>query len=258
VSERLSGTSSTMDTYLDACESGDLHTEVCRLVWSALQWTGDLRRDREIAERPFYRQHSYRHMSKVLGHGTNYLGTPITMAKHTKIDTGIIKEFQARYFRAFPSHGKWHARVGTDLSRDGFLVSLMGRRRHFLGRLQDPATIREAIAFDPQSSLGDILNRGMLQVWRADVVQLLMQIHDAILVQYPAEQEDEIIPQLKRLISVPVELAHDRTLIIPYEVKTGWNWSDFSEKNPDGLKKYDGSDKRNRTEAARWLDTAFR
>src|SRR6516165_6883191 len=29
-------------TYLDACESGDLHTSVCRLAWgSAVNWTGD-------------------------------------------------------------------------------------------------------------------------------------------------------------------------------------------------------------------------
>jgi DNA polymerase I len=246
------------ETYLSACETGDLHTAVCRMAWSNLQWTGDIRLDREIAERPFYRQHSFRHMAKVLGHGTNYAGTPITMAKHTKIDSGVIKDFQSKYFKGFPGHIQWHVRVAADLARDGYLVSLLGRRRHFLGRLTDPATIREAIAFDPQTSLARMLNQGMLQVWRANICQLLMQIHDAILVQYPTEQEDEIIPQLKRLISVPVELAHGRTLVIPYEVKTGWNWSDFSEKNPDGLKKYDGSDKRNRTEAARWMDQAFR
>src|ERR1017187_143250 len=52
--------------YLDACESGDLHTTVCRLAWTELGWTGNLRGDKDIAERPFYRQFSYRHMAKVL------------------------------------------------------------------------------------------------------------------------------------------------------------------------------------------------
>src|SRR5215472_14171481 len=86
--------------YLDACESGDLHTAVCKLAWGGvLPWTDDLRRDKELAEQPFYRQHSYRHMAKVLGHGTNYNGKPYTMAKHTKLDSKLIAEFQQKYFR---------------------------------------------------------------------------------------------------------------------------------------------------------------
>lgn len=55
--------------YLDACESGDLHTQVTRMVWPNLGWTGNLKEDKEIAEQPFYREHSYRDMSKKLGHG---------------------------------------------------------------------------------------------------------------------------------------------------------------------------------------------
>src|SRR6267154_4653804 len=36
-------------TYLDACESGDLHTIVARMVWPTLAWTDDLKKDRAIA-----------------------------------------------------------------------------------------------------------------------------------------------------------------------------------------------------------------
>src|SRR6516162_7019940 len=54
--------------YLEACESGDLHTSVCRLAWGdVLPWTGDLETDKGLAKKPFYRQHSFRHMAKVLG-----------------------------------------------------------------------------------------------------------------------------------------------------------------------------------------------
>lgn len=56
-------------TYLDACESGDLHTSVARMVWTELPWTGDLKKDRKIANMSFYRHHSYRDASKHLGHG---------------------------------------------------------------------------------------------------------------------------------------------------------------------------------------------
>lgn len=233
--------------YLDACESGDLHTTVCRLAWNdALSWTGDRKLDRELAEQPFYRQHSYRHMAKVLGHGTNYNGKPYTMAKHTKLEQSLIAQFQHRYFAAFPSHQRWHAHVASILAQEGCLVSLTGRRRWFFGRRDDDATVREAIAFDPQGSVGDILNRGMLQVWRLGISQLLMQIHDAILIQYPESLEDEILPKALSAIKVPIELRNGRTLIIPSEAQTGWNWAKQSDDNPDGLKGYKGGDTRHR------------
>jgi DNA polymerase-1 len=236
--------------YLDACESGDLHTAVCKLAWRNLPWTGHASLDKSLAEQPFYRQHSYRHMAKVLGHGTNYSGQPHTMALHTKIEAGVIKQFQANYFTAFPGIPRWHNRVAQELAQHGNLTSLMGRRRWFFGRRTDPATIREAVAYDPQGSVGDILNTGLLQVWRTGIVQILLQIHDALLVQYPEERENEVVPEVLRLIQVPVELNNGRTLIIPSEAKVGWNWGSWSEANPDGLKKYSGSDARTRQGSA--------
>lgn len=241
--------------YLDACESGDLHTEVCRLAWGDLiKWTGDLRVDRGLAETPFYRQHSYRHMAKVLGHGTNYNGRPFTMAKHTKLDQKLIAQFQDRYFSAFPAHRQWHARVAQELYLNGNLTTLTGRRRWFFGRRNDDATIREAIAFDPQGSVGDILNQGMLAVWRLSRVQLLLQIHDAILIQFPEDQETEIIPLILETIKHPIQLKHNRTLTIPSEAKIGWNWGEWNEQsNPDGLIKWSPSrpDTRRRTRPAK-------
>ncbi|SRR6266404_595970 len=233
--------------YLDACESGDLHTTVCRLAWTDLPWTGNLVEDRVIAERPFYRQHSYRHMAKVLGHGTNYRGTPFTMAKHTKLDAKLIAEFQAKYFTAFPSHQRWHAAVASELIQYGNLTTLTGRRRWFFGRRNDDTTVREAIAYGPQSAVGDILNQGMLRIWRLNICQLLLQIHDAVLVQYPEETEDEVLPVLIETIKVPIQLNNGRTLTIPSEAKVGWNWAGHDSNNPDGLKKWAGHDNRSRT-----------
>ena len=244
-------------TYLDACEGGDLHTTVTKMTNPQLPWTGDPSADKELAEQPFYRQHSRRHMNKVLGHGSNYDGKPWTMAKHTKIDQKVIKDFQGSYFGAFPGIKRWHEWVRERLIDDGYLVSLSGRRRWFFGRRTEDSTVREAIAFDPQGSVADILNRGLLAVWRLGISQLLMQVHDALLVQYPEDQEDLILPQVIQAIRVPLELQHGRTLIIPSDAATGWNWSKYSDKNPDGMKKYKGSDKRKRLPAATFLDRLF-
>ena len=234
--------------YLDACEGGDLHTTVARLVWpTGVAWTGDVRKDRKLAEQPYYRHYDRRFMCKKIGHGTNYGGKPRTLANQSKVDVGLIEDFQPKYFAAFPAHKRWHADVDQRLRADGYLVNLTGRKRYFFGRRNDDATLREAIAYDPQGSLADILNTGMLNVWRRRDCQLLMQIHDAILIQYPEEEEDNVIPKVLEALRYPISLARNRELIIPYEVKTGWNWGKYdAEKNPDGLKAYVGADKRKR------------
>lgn len=216
--------------YLDACESGDLHTNVCKMCWPDKPWTGDPKKDKAIAEEKFFRMFSFRDMAKRLGHGSNYGGLPPHMAKQTKIPQAVVLEFQNKYFTAFPGIPRWHAHVASELLTTGKLYSLMGMKRWFFGRRDEPATVRAAIAFDPQGSVADILNTGMLHVWRARICQLLMQIHDAIVIQYKQNEENIIIPKVMKLIEIPVELNGGRKLIIPAEAKVGWNWSKFVDQ----------------------------
>lgn len=245
-------------TYLDACEGGDLHTTVARLVWPRdLPWTGDTKLDRKLAEQPYYRHYDRRFMCKKIGHGTNYGGKPRTLANQSKVEVGLIEDFQPKYFRAFPAHLRWHAEVARQLRESGYLISLTGRKRWFFGRRNDDSTLREAIAYDPQGSLADILNRGMLNVWRRRDCQLLMQIHDAILVQYPEDREDEVIGKVLDGLRYAITLNGEREFIIPYGVATGWNWGKYSEDNPDGLKAYTPGDKRKRSPEVHILDRKF-
>lgn len=259
-------------TYLDACEGGDLHTTVARLCWPDLPWTNDLTSDKELAEQPYYRHYSRRFMCKKIGHGSNYGGKPFTLASQAKVETNIIEDFQPKYFKAFPAHLRWHQHVEHTLKADGMLISLTGRRRHFFGRRDSGETLREAIAYDPQGSLADIVNNGMLSVWHNRSIQLLMQQHDAVIVQYPEHLEDELIPVIQKQLIHLVELLHDRTLIIPYDCKTGWNFSVYCcgdrtnpgcdkcerQKNLDGLKSYKPNDQRSRAPQADFLDRIIR
>lgn len=222
--------------YLDACESGDLHTKVAILCWPELDWPSEPADQRSLAERDYYRGHSRRFMCKKLGHGSNYGGQPPTLARETKTDIEIIKAFQPKYFTAFPAHHLWHAWVEGQIKTVGELTSLTGRKRQFWGRRNDHKTIREAIAFDPQGSLADIVNRGMLQLWERRTADLLLQNHDAVVVQYPEEQEEEMIPKLRSALSVTIMLEGGREFTIPYGVKTGWNFAECTKDNPHGLK----------------------
>lgn len=247
-------------TYLDVCETGDPHTATAKLVWPDLPWTGDLKKDKEYADKTlFYRHYSYRFTCKKLGHGSNYGGKPQTLAAQSKIETEVVEDFQNLYFKTFPAHLLWHKNVQENLRERGYLISLMGRRRHFFGRRDDPRTYRAALAYDPQGSLADIVNTAMLNIWRRQTAQLMMNDHDALTFQYPEETENEIIPKIAAQLPVPVELSHDRRLVIPYDCKVGWNKGEYHpQKNPDGLKDFNQGDKRKRSKEIHILDRKFR
>lgn len=232
--------------YLDACESGDLHTTVCKMAYSELPW--GTAPDRSLADQVAIKGHSYRDLSKKLGHGSNYLGQPPTMAKHSKLPIPLVKQFHEQYFSAFPCIPEWHKSVFWNLENLSHLQTPFGRRRFFFGRPKDGSTRRAAVAYQPQSMTADEINIGILNLWRANRVQLLVQVHDSILFQYPEEQEDEIVPWALETLKTHLKLKRGRDFVVPTEAMTGWNWGYVSDDNPDGLKKWKGSDNRVRQE----------
>lgn len=249
------------DNYLRAIQSGDLHTTVARMVWPGLAWTGDIKQDRDVAEQLFYRDFSYRDLSKRGGHGTNYFGTPPTMAKHLKVEVHIMREFQAEYFRAFPEIGgpngnTWHRWVAERLQLDGALTTLLGRTRHFFGRHYDDTTLREAIAYEPQSVVGDLLNLGAYRIWRDGPehgVRLMAQLHDAVLIDYPDNPEAEERAQafVNQSLRTPINVG-GRSFVIPNDFSCGWNWGKFNDDpkrgpiNLSGVRKRKGPENRTR------------
>lgn len=233
-------------SYLDACESSDLHTLVCRMANPTLGWDGE--RDRRIADGLAHKHLSYRDLAKKLGHGSNYLGQPPTMAKHARIPVQFASAFQKNYFAAFPCIPAWHQSVFWNLENLGYLETLFGDRRFFFDRPREAATRRVAVAHCPQSMTAKEINTGILNLWRADRVQLLVQVHDSILFQFPEEQEDEIVPWALEALKAPLTLAKGREFVVPTDAATGWNWGYHSPDNPDGLHKWKGHDNRKREE----------
>jgi len=235
------------DTYLRACESGDLHTAVARLVWPGLGWTNDPAYNRKLADKIFYRQFSYRDMAKRGGHATNYYGTPRTVARHLKVEERVIADFQVAYFAAFIGIRRWHEWVSRCVSLNNELTTPLGRTRTFFGRPGDDATLREAIAFSPQSYVGDLLNVALWRLWRfLPEIQLLAQVHDAIVFQFPEERERELVARARDLCLIPVTAEsiivpnEMKTLTIPIECKTGWNWASSEIKTSRGVIKNPG------------------
>ena len=127
----------------------------------------------------------------------------------------------------------------------------MGRKRHFFGRPNDDATLREAIAFVPQSTTADRMNLGLWRMWKrlgASRIQLLGQVHDSVIFEFH-EGDEGVVGEALELTKVP--LRHGaRSMTVGAEAKVGWNWGAYDQgANPDGLRKWSATtpDSRERT-----------
>ncbi len=259
--------------YLDACEADDLHTAVSAMTWDHIK-------TRDDAEQLFYRNFTYRFTSKRLGHGTSYYGKPPRLARETTIPIKLVVDFQEKFFTAFPGIRRWHHWTSEQLATQGFLVSLMGRKRWFMGRAEDDSTLREAIAYDPQNSIAELLNRGLFRLWHKSKIdpenfpiRCLLQVHDAVLLDYPEDADESVLlPRLMNTIITPITLRHNeerRTLIVPAAAQIGFNWGEIQYDragnvvgNPDGLIDFDTTkrDARRRINDPQraWMDQSLR
>lgn len=233
------------ENYIKACNSGDLHTTVCKMVWPDLDWPDDLKAAKEKAEEKYYRHFSYRDMSKRAGHGSNYGGRPLAIAKHLKVDVELIKTFQPIYYQAFPGIPAYHLEVERKLAEHKCIDNPLGYRIYFFGRTNDDSTIKQAIASSPQSMIGQILNIGLWRVWKARQVELLLQVHDCIVFQFDDnhEAEQRAMKHVIECTRVPVRFG-DKVMLIGADGMTGWNWrkrtveKDGKIINPYGLMKW--------------------
>lgn len=240
--------------YLDACEGGDLHTTVCQMVWpddlGGTPWPADESTWKKFCDGIIaHGQDSYRQLSKKGGHGTNYFGTPRTMAKHLHTNAKLIEGFQNNYFTAFPAIPLWHNYVIKQIQETGTITTLFGRRRMFFGRGNDASTHRKAIAFEPQSCTGEQIDRGLHQIWlKHKDVQLLNQVHDSILMQLPWKNVPEQVGEILDTMKVEIKLKGGRIFSVPLDAAGGWNWGyhdkDNPQANPYGLMGWKGEEKR--------------
>ena len=133
---------------------------------------------------------------------------------------------------AFPGIRAWHDSIALSLQTEGSLETPFQRRRRFWGDTRADSTLREAVAFMPQSTIGDILNEGLRCVYKkfgiTPHLKYCAQIHDAALFQVKENMLDTYIPQLVECMRVPVTI-NGHHITIPVKAEIGDNWKDLTE-----------------------------
>lgn len=201
-----------------ALESGDVHSWVARECWR--EETSRLT-DAELKES------KYRSDVKSVIYGLNYgktdagLGVAIRDSSGVGIGTRAARELRERIYTALGGVTRYQDRVQQDAIRDGFVSTLLGRRRPLpeaksSDEYRQRAALRKALNTPIQGSAADIVTGAMLACctipWHpfynkalGDLnARFLLQIHDELIYEVLARHAEEALDLLVRGMVNPV------------------------------------------------------
>jgi DNA polymerase-1 len=203
---------------LEAFQKGeDIHARTARLVFGA-------KTNQELKEA--------RRFAKIVNFAIAYAIEPWGLSQRVGISRPEAKKVIEDYYNTYKGVRRYMEEVPLRAREHGYVRSIYGRIRPLPGITDRNANIRkaaerEAINMPIQGTASDIVKIAMLHVEeefkRAGLkAQLLMQVHDELLVEAPDDEVDRVTEILKREMESAVSL--DVPLVV--DVGVGNNWMD--------------------------------
>jgi DNA polymerase I-like protein with 3'-5' exonuclease and polymerase domains len=122
----------------------------------------------------------------------------------------------------------WKRWIRDELKATRTLITPLGRKREFRGRLNDD-TFRAAYAFRPQSTVGELLQIAIQRIYsECSFAQVLLNVHDEVVTQILPPDRDRAIRDIRRIMEIPIDVK-GRELIIPCDFKVGPSWGEMEE-----------------------------
>lgn len=162
----------------------------------------------------------FRSPLKAGAHATNYRTTPPTLAKTLSCSVDEAHDFISTWFNLNPEIKEWHMRTEQELLSRGYIENKFGYRRRFLGRI-DTKKLQEAQAWVPQSTVGLVINKGWDRIEKRinktqDHVQVLMQVHDSLVMQAKTVDLPHLLPEIKDCMLVEIPYNDPLTIGVGY------------------------------------------
>jgi DNA polymerase I-like protein with 3'-5' exonuclease and polymerase domains/uracil-DNA glycosylase len=155
---------------------------------------------------------------KSFAHGTHYLGTPHGLSARLGLTVHEADKTQRWYLQRNKRIAEWQREFCAALRSRRYVQNIFGYRRYYFDRIED-ATCREAIAWLPQSTVALYINRIWMNIHqRYRETQILLQVHDSLVGQFPTWKKAESLKQLHE--AAQIVLPYADPLIIPVGVKT--------------------------------------
>ena len=147
-----------------------------------------------------------RNFAKSINFGLLYGMGPRKLAAEVGISQSEAKEIIANYFATFPTVKAYLESIQERVKRDGFVETLLGRRRFFdyenANAMQKAAYMRESVNTVFQGSAADLIKLAMLDIDRMIVeealpARMLLQIHDELIFEIEAHEAEKIAERFR-------------------------------------------------------------
>jgi DNA polymerase-1 len=171
-----------------------------------------------------------RRIGKTINFGVIYGMSAFRLSRDLRIERKEADRFIATYFQRYAGVERFIRQTVHRAEIDGYVTTLMGRRRPILqinsrNRTEKMAAERVAVNSPIQGSAADIVKKAMIGVTAALKAEgletrLLLQVHDELIFEVPVAEE----ALAGQVIRQAMESAADLSVPLRVSVETGRTW----------------------------------
>ncbi|HEY6101788.1 MAG TPA: DNA polymerase I [bacterium] len=176
-----------------------------------------------------------RRRAKTIVFGVAYGMSEFGLAAQLGIGKAEARAYIEQYYAKYPKVRQYMLDIVQQCRRDGYVTTIMNRRRYIPEVLTRNRPIREAaertaINTPIQGSTADIIKKAMVILGqevlpRYRQVQMTLHVHDELLFEGPEAEARRIAPEVKRAM----EGAFTLKVPVRVDLRLGRNWRDMEE-----------------------------
>ena len=173
-----------------------------------------------------------RRAAKAINFGLIYGMSVFGLAKQLGIERAEAKQYVDRYFSRYPSVRNFMETTRLAAREQGYVETVFGRRLYLPEIKSSNAARRQyaertAINAPMQGTAADIIKRAMIAIdqqllQELDSIKLIMQVHDELVFELPAEMVEKAGAEIRRLM----ENAADLSVPLKVDIGVGDNWDE--------------------------------
>ncbi|MBN1995260.1 MAG: DNA polymerase I, partial [Anaerolineae bacterium] len=171
-----------------------------------------------------------RRVAKTVNFGLIYGQSAFGLAQGTGMSRDEARDFINTYFEKYPGIKRYIDETKTLAAQQGYVATLLGRRRDFsyLAGMKGPqraAAEREAVNMPIQGTAADIMKQAMITLHAELKKQklqsrLLLQVHDELVLEAPQAEVEPVVKLTRRVMSKAFALR----VPLKVDVEVGQNW----------------------------------
>ncbi|MGD0021141.1 MAG: DNA polymerase I [Smithellaceae bacterium] len=173
-----------------------------------------------------------RRQAKVINFGILYGMSAFGLAKELGVSLKIAQAYIDGYFQRYKKVRTYLDGILEDARRDGFVCTLLNRRR-YLAELKSPvASVRQfaermAINTPIQGTAADLIKVAMVNIAHLLLeknltARLIMQVHDELVLEAPVKEKEEVMTLVKKEMEEVIKLK----VPLKVEIASGKNWDE--------------------------------